>query len=322
MDNSNHYNDYPLLLSSSPLNENITTPTTATTTFSSNKRKFSNENDYNALGLDYSNKENEYDFNIFSNPFFYPNTATAINDLPSPSIPFHQPNQNNQWYPTTTPRAYNNSWYLLNDEIDRRSSTDSTTISSSRSSFSEDNSISPIKVQPSKLDILVNEDQVDEKINNNVNDPFIKAIQQSPMNIPSCQSLKTKVLSNSNKKINSRNSNNNSDDSSNIVPRKRGKLPKHVTETLRKWLMEHAGHPYPSDEEKRMLCSITGLTITQTSNWFINARRRILVPPPRRASVNNNNHENNNHQSSTTSTNNVSDYQSMYNQTYQKLTQA
>ncbi|KAG8685071.1 hypothetical protein FRC09_014978, partial [Ceratobasidium sp. 395] len=60
--------------------------------------------------------------------------------------------------------------------------------------------------------------------------------------------------------------------------RRRGKLPKHVTETLRTWLLSHADHPYPTEEEKKMLCNVTGLTLSQVSNWMINARRRILVP--------------------------------------------
>lgn len=60
--------------------------------------------------------------------------------------------------------------------------------------------------------------------------------------------------------------------------RKRGKLPKAVTDLLKTWLLEHATHPYPTDDEKRRLCSLTGLTMSQVSNWFINARRRILVP--------------------------------------------
>lgn len=62
------------------------------------------------------------------------------------------------------------------------------------------------------------------------------------------------------------------------VPRRRGKLPKVVTDLLKTWLLDHASHPYPTEDEKRRLCSVTGLSISQVSNWFINARRRILVP--------------------------------------------
>lgn len=60
--------------------------------------------------------------------------------------------------------------------------------------------------------------------------------------------------------------------------KRRGKLPKEVTELLRTWLLDHVGHPYPTEDEKRHLCDATGLTMNQISNWFINARRRILAP--------------------------------------------
>lgn len=64
----------------------------------------------------------------------------------------------------------------------------------------------------------------------------------------------------------------------NQYPRRRGKLPKAVIEHLKTWLLEHADHPYPTEEEKRGFCECTGLDISQVSNWFVNARRRILVP--------------------------------------------
>ncbi|WFD29715.1 homeodomain super [Malassezia sp. CBS 17886] len=62
------------------------------------------------------------------------------------------------------------------------------------------------------------------------------------------------------------------------VPKRGGKLPKHVTDLLKSWLLEHASHPYPTEEEKRDMCERTGLDICQVSNWFVNARRRILAP--------------------------------------------
>lgn len=58
--------------------------------------------------------------------------------------------------------------------------------------------------------------------------------------------------------------------------RRRGNLPKHVTDTLRNWLTNHVAHPYPTEDEKQQLCQITGLNMNQISNWFINARRRKL----------------------------------------------
>jgi hypothetical protein len=51
-----------------------------------------------------------------------------------------------------------------------------------------------------------------------------------------------------------------------------------VTEFLKRWLVDHKKHPYPSEKEKIDLARQTGLTVNQISNWFINARRRILQP--------------------------------------------
>ncbi|KAK9451679.1 homeobox KN domain-containing protein [Limtongia smithiae] len=63
---------------------------------------------------------------------------------------------------------------------------------------------------------------------------------------------------------------------SQIHKKRRGNLPKHVTDILRSWLNGHVHHPYPTEEEKGMLMRRTGLTMNQISNWFINARRRRL----------------------------------------------
>ena len=68
--------------------------------------------------------------------------------------------------------------------------------------------------------------------------------------------------------------------------RRRGNLPKTVTDTLRKWFNEHIAHPYPTEDEKMMLMSATGLTMSQISNWFINARRRSLPTMSRESSNN------------------------------------
>ncbi|KAI8379742.1 homeobox KN domain-containing protein [Radiomyces spectabilis] len=60
-------------------------------------------------------------------------------------------------------------------------------------------------------------------------------------------------------------------------PRKRrGNLPKPVTAILKQWLIDHCDNPYPTEDEKDELKHVTGLTLNQISNWFINARRRIL----------------------------------------------
>ncbi|PRT56835.1 Homeobox protein PKNOX1 [Wickerhamiella sorbophila] len=64
--------------------------------------------------------------------------------------------------------------------------------------------------------------------------------------------------------------------------RRRGNLPKDVTNILRQWLNSHLDNPYPSEEDKRQIMRETGLSIVQVSNWFINARRRSLPPEHRR----------------------------------------
>jgi hypothetical protein len=48
-------------------------------------------------------------------------------------------------------------------------------------------------------------------------------------------------------------------------PRKRrGNLPKLATNTLRQWILGHIDHPYPSEEEKKMLGLKTGLSISKS----------------------------------------------------------
>ncbi|KZL79151.1 c2h2 type zinc finger domain-containing protein [Colletotrichum incanum] len=46
------------------------------------------------------------------------------------------------------------------------------------------------------------------------------------------------------------------------------------TRILRQWLSSHSHHPYPSEEEKKILLQRTGLNKIQITNWLINARRR------------------------------------------------
>jgi hypothetical protein len=62
-------------------------------------------------------------------------------------------------------------------------------------------------------------------------------------------------------------------------PRRRpAAIPKPTTDVLKNWLHRHSDHPYPSEDEKKQLCAATGLSMSQVSNWMINARRRILAP--------------------------------------------
>ncbi|CAI0411143.1 unnamed protein product [Linum tenue] len=55
-------------------------------------------------------------------------------------------------------------------------------------------------------------------------------------------------------------------------------LPDHAVALLKSWLFEHFLHPYPTDSEKQILAQQTGLSRTQVSNWFINARVRVWKP--------------------------------------------
>ncbi|XWS53303.1 hypothetical protein CRYUN_Cryun11dG0145400 [Craigia yunnanensis] len=55
-------------------------------------------------------------------------------------------------------------------------------------------------------------------------------------------------------------------------------LPERSVAVLRAWLFEHFLHPYPTDTDKHMLATQTGLSRNQVSNWFINARVRVWKP--------------------------------------------
>ncbi|KAI4374206.1 hypothetical protein MLD38_012223 [Melastoma candidum] len=55
-------------------------------------------------------------------------------------------------------------------------------------------------------------------------------------------------------------------------------LPERAVMVLRAWLFDHFLHPYPTDSDKLMLAKETGLSRSQVSNWFINARVRLWKP--------------------------------------------
>ncbi|XP_047972079.1 BEL1-like homeodomain protein 1 [Salvia hispanica] len=55
-------------------------------------------------------------------------------------------------------------------------------------------------------------------------------------------------------------------------------LPEKSVCVLRAWLFQHFLHPYPKDSDKVMLAKQAGLTRSQVSNWFINARVRLWKP--------------------------------------------
>ncbi|WOL07477.1 hypothetical protein Cni_G16218 [Canna indica] len=55
-------------------------------------------------------------------------------------------------------------------------------------------------------------------------------------------------------------------------------LPERSVSILRAWLFEHFLSPYPSDVDKHILARQAGLSRSQVSNWFINARVRLWKP--------------------------------------------
>ncbi|CAN4076773.1 unnamed protein product [Withania somnifera] len=55
-------------------------------------------------------------------------------------------------------------------------------------------------------------------------------------------------------------------------------LPERSVSVLRAWMFQNFLHPYPKDAEKQILAVKSGLTRSQVSNWFINARVRLWKP--------------------------------------------
>ncbi|XP_010262195.1 PREDICTED: homeobox protein ATH1-like isoform X1 [Nelumbo nucifera] len=55
-------------------------------------------------------------------------------------------------------------------------------------------------------------------------------------------------------------------------------LPERSVSVLRAWMFQNFLHPYPKDAEKHLLAIRSGLTRSQVSNWFINARVRLWKP--------------------------------------------
>ncbi|KAK1408640.1 hypothetical protein QVD17_40598 [Tagetes erecta] len=55
-------------------------------------------------------------------------------------------------------------------------------------------------------------------------------------------------------------------------------LPENSVSVLRAWMFQNFLHPYPKDSEKQLLAVKSGLTRSQVSNWFINARVRLWKP--------------------------------------------
>ncbi|KIX07120.1 uncharacterized protein Z518_05097 [Rhinocladiella mackenziei CBS 650.93] len=57
------------------------------------------------------------------------------------------------------------------------------------------------------------------------------------------------------------------------------RLPRLATKALQRWFAAHSSHPYPTEQEKKMLHEQTNLSARQISNWFANARRRRPASP-------------------------------------------
>ncbi|MEW5304041.1 MAG: hypothetical protein WDW36_006676 [Sanguina aurantia] len=64
----------------------------------------------------------------------------------------------------------------------------------------------------------------------------------------------------------------------NTGKRQRENLPKPTVQLMKRWLLQHITHPYPSETEKGVISQATSLNINQINNWFINARVRIWKP--------------------------------------------
>lgn len=53
----------------------------------------------------------------------------------------------------------------------------------------------------------------------------------------------------------------------------RKNFPPQVRQILKKWLIDHGNHPYPTEAEKQQLCEATSMTKKQIKNWFSNQRK-------------------------------------------------
>eukprot|EP00960_Hanusia_phi_P051934 761118-Hanusia_phi.AAC.2 len=67
------------------------------------------------------------------------------------------------------------------------------------------------------------------------------------------------------------------------LKKRRVNRPKHnhskiATDIFKQWFYEHLDYPFPSDELKASFADRTGLSYTQVSTWFINARKRVWKP--------------------------------------------
>ena len=64
------------------------------------------------------------------------------------------------------------------------------------------------------------------------------------------------------------------------VPRYRSNHPPWVNSYLKRWLFTHRSNPYPSDDERQELVTVTGLRSGQISDWFVRALSLSLIATP------------------------------------------
>jgi len=76
----------------------------------------------------------------------------------------------------------------------------------------------------------------------------------------------------------------NGDNAPNAGRKAGARFSRESVKILKNWLSTHSRHPYPNEEEKKMLQKQTGLDKTQITNWLANARRRKKIVAPRSTS--------------------------------------
>lgn len=60
-----------------------------------------------------------------------------------------------------------------------------------------------------------------------------------------------------------------------IKVRQKRQTMQNMTRPLKQWLCSNRHNPYPSKRDKEILCNLSSMSLTQVSNWFANARRRL-----------------------------------------------
>ena len=102
----------------------------------------------------------------------------------------------------------------------------------------------------------------------------------------SCESSKTKetvstrMITSASPPLRSRSSSLASHASTSKAKRKSTSLPSTTVEYLKNWMMSpaHIAHPYPTEQEKAQIMKDTGIELKQSTNWFVNNRKRYWKP--------------------------------------------